>query len=75
MVAIVNYSQEKVKFFRERKYIVIAVLFVLAFVISRFGFSDLIAVLYPISGYVGLIALILIIVNYVKICKKERGKG
>ena len=29
---------------------------------------------YPISGYVGLIALILIIINYVKICKKERGQ-
>jgi uncharacterized membrane protein YkvI len=74
MVAIVNYTQEKVKFFKERKYIIIAVLFVMAFVVSRFGFSSLISVLYPISGYVGLIALILIIVNYVKICKKERGK-
>ena len=55
----------------KKKYLLIIPASILAFVLSRFGFSKLISVLYPISGYIGIIGLVLIVINYI-VVKKVR---
>ncbi len=51
--------------------IIIFVISVLAFVGSIFGFDKLIGVVYPVCGYLGVAALALIVVNFVRVRKEK----
>ena len=42
-----------------------------AALLSLFGFSNLIAVIYPIYGYLAFAAIIGLIINYIKNIKKQ----
>ncbi|MBO5926485.1 MAG: hypothetical protein J6Q38_02875 [Clostridia bacterium] len=70
-VSIMEFSFYKIEFLNKKKYLLIIPASILAFVLSRFGFSKLISVLYPISGYIGIIGLVLIVINYI-VVKKVR---
>lgn len=57
---------------RKVSVIIIFVISILAFVDSIFGFDKLIGVVYPVCGYLGVAALVLIVVNFVRVkAKKE----
>lgn len=51
---------------------IILLLSVLSFVGSIFGFDKLIGIVYPICGYLGVAALVMIVVNFIKAKKKIR---
>lgn len=70
-VAISDFFEKKFTIFSKYKFIIPLVIGVIAFLLSSVGFSDLIAVLYPLTGYIGIIAIILIIINYVKSLKEN----
>ena len=79
LVAIQNYARLRLKK-SETFYKVLSVcLCVLCFVGSLFGFGDLIGTVYPISGYLGMIALVCLAEHYAHLSRKikkekERGK-
>lgn len=62
----------KARFMVSKKISVISIFIisVLAFVGSVFGFDKLIGVVYPVCGYLGVAALILIVVNFVSVKRK-----
>ena len=57
-VAIVNSLHNKNRLMLKNKALIIAVCMLLAFTLSRVGFKSLILIMYPISGYLGLIFII-----------------
>lgn len=60
--------------FKVRKSISVISIFIicaLAFVGSVFGFDKLIGIVYPVCGYLGVAALILIVVNFVSVKRKQ----
>ncbi len=71
-VAICDFSSQKSPLLKNKKYVMPIVIGVSAFLTSNIGFSSLIAILYPLTGYVGVIAIILIIINYFKFLKKDK---
>ncbi len=72
LVSVMEFAFKKSKFLNDRKYLLILPSSILAFVLSRFGFSELISVMYPISGYIGIIGLILIVINLFTIKNNQR---
>lgn len=71
-IAIVDFSAKKSQFFSSKKNLIITITAIVAFLLSRFGFSELISVLYPLSGYIGIVALTLIIIKFIKFNKANR---
>jgi uncharacterized membrane protein YkvI len=72
LVSVTDFVYRKSDFLNKRKYIFILPLSISAFVLSRFGFSKLISIMYPLSGYVGIIGLALIIYNFIKLKCDEK---
>lgn len=62
----------KFRFCRRYTALCSALLSLLAAVLSIFGFSNLIGVIYPIYGYIAILAMAGIIVNYLKAIHYER---
>lgn len=69
-MALTNYF--RIKFvLKNRAYIIVVILTAFfAFLGSIFGFGDLVGTVYPIFGYVGIIVLVLLGVNFIKLEKK-----
>ncbi len=72
MMALTNYF--KVKFALNIKAHKLAVITtaVLAFIGSIFGFGDLVGTVYPIFGYIGIVVLLLLTVNFIKLKKNQK---
>ena len=70
-VAVTDFCEQRSEFIKKRKFLLIIPLGVLAYAVSLFGFTDLIAIAYPLSGYIGIIAIIMITINYFSSLKKE----
>lgn len=73
-LGIVNMGRQKVEFFNRKPAFIIIPLVTICFVLSLFGFGNLIGVIYPICGYIGLAAIIMIIIHYFIVLKEERTK-
>ena len=71
MVSVMEFAFQKSEFLNKKKYLLIIPSSILAFVLSRFGFANLISVLYPISGYIGIVGLIMVVYNLFTF-KKEK---
>ena len=71
-ISVIDFASKKSKLSKKGKAILILSISVLAFVLSTFGFSKLISILYPLSGYVGVVALALIIYNFIKFNKNKK---
>ncbi len=71
LVSLTDFIYRKNKYLEKRKFLVLIPISLIALVFSRLGFSNLISVMYPISGYIGIVAFIMIVVNYI-INKKEK---
>lgn len=71
LVSVMEFTFKKSEFLSNRKWLLILPTSILAFVLSRFGFSTLISIMYPISGYIGIIGLILIVINLFSIKNKN----
>lgn len=63
-VSVTDYCERKFNKIKYNKIFLIIALGVLTYTVSLFGFNSLIAVIYPLSGYVGIVAIIMIIINY-----------
>lgn len=66
-VSMIDFSCRKSEFLKKHNYAIILPIAILAFVLSRFGFSTLISIMYPLSGYVGVIAIALIVYYFINL--------
>lgn len=64
-VAVIKFSEQKYDFAVKYKKQIIVILSILAFLLSLFGFGDLIGVIYPISGYFGFLVIAGTVLGYV----------
>lgn len=64
--AIDEFAKSRFKFGKKSSVILIVVTCLLSFAGSIFGFDKLIGIVYPVCGYLGVAALVLIVVNFVK---------
>ena len=71
-VAVTDFCEQRFEKIKKHKFLLIVPLGILAYVVSLLGFNDLIAIMYPLSGYVGIIAIIMITINYFASIKKEK---
>lgn len=63
----------KIKDGPKKKYILIAGAFI-GFLCGLTGFNTIVAYLYPAEGYIGIVILLSIVVNFVKTWRENRGK-
>ncbi len=73
LVSLTDFIYRKNKYLEKNKFLILIPISIVGLVISRLGFSTLISIMYPVSGYIGIIAFILIIINYIKF-KKDMAK-
>ena len=66
-VAILNYAGQKFQLNERKRPLLIFLLVAIAWCCSLFGFGDLISVIYPICGYFGCFALLMVTVHYFKL--------
>lgn len=71
LVAVLTYAGQKSKALRTHRSALLVVLAALAFAGSLFGFGDLIGVVYPIYGYLGAAAMLLVIEHTIFEKRKE----
>lgn len=71
-VAITNYAVQKFALNRRSRNILIVVMAAVAWLCSLFGFGNLIGVVYPLCGYFGFVAMIVIIIRFFK---QKKGQG
>ncbi len=67
-VALVTYGEIKSEKLKSKRVLMIAAVCVSSFVLSLVGFSDLIGFIYPVFGYLGFAALVMILINFLR-CK------
>ena len=70
-MALTNYFKVKFALNNKAHKIFIVLTAILAFFGSVFGFGDLVGTVYPLFGYIGIIVLCLLIVNFIKIKKLD----
>lgn len=68
VVALVTYTELKIEKLKTKRFVTVAVICALGLALSLIGFSDLIGFIYPVFGYLGFAALVMILINYLK-CK------
>jgi uncharacterized membrane protein YkvI len=65
--AIDEFAKARFKISKKGSVALILCLSVLSFIGSIFGFDKLIGIVYPVCGYLGVAALVLIVVNFVRV--------
>ncbi len=66
VVALSNFLEMKKQNLKAKRVFVVLAMCASSFVLSLAGFSELIGFIYPVFGYLGFAALILILINYLK---------
>lgn len=71
-VAILTYAGQKLKHGSSHRLPIIIILVAVAWLCSLFGFGDLISVVYPVCGYFGCFALLMVVLHYIQLKFKHR---
>ena len=71
-MGLIAYLEQKARFVREKKKPVLVGLCVLAWCASLLGFGEIIAVVYPIFGYLSIVFIVCMVVHFVQCRKKEK---
>ena len=75
LVGLIAYLEQKARFVREKKKPVLVGLCVLAWCASLLGFGEIIAVVYPIFGYLSIVFIVCMVVHFVQCRKKEKARA
>lgn len=74
LVGLISYLEQKARFVREKKKPVLAGLCLLAWAASLLGFGEIIAVVYPVFGYLSIVFVVCVVVHFLQARKKERAE-
>ncbi len=66
VVALTTYAEIKKPALKKKRFLLTFALCIVGMLLSIIGFSDLISFIYPVFGYLGFAALIMILINYLK---------
>ena len=72
LVAFMEYVNRHVKALDAHRRITMAVLMLLVWAASLAGFGNLVGTVFPVFGYIGIVAIVFICINYVR-CGKGKG--
>ena len=75
LVGLIAYLEQKARFVREKKKPVLVGLCVLAWCARLLGFGEIIAVVYPIFGYLSIVFIVCMVVHFVQCRKKEKASA
>ena len=75
LVGLIAYLEQKARFVREKKKPVLVGLCVLAWCASLLGFGEIIAVVYPIFGYLSIVFVVCVVIHFVQARKKEKAEA
>lgn len=71
----VTYFLQKKKTSRGRGILLTLGIAALALLLSLFGFSELISIVYPIFGYIGFLVMLLLVIRFVRLRRTESGEA
>ena len=72
LVGLISYLEQKARFVRKKKKPVLAGLCLLAWAASLLGFGEIIAVVYPVFGYLSIVFVVCVVIHFVQARKKEK---
>lgn len=75
LVSLSNYARLKFSLSRGKTIIATVCFSVAAYLASLFGFDKLIGTVYPLFGYFGILILVLILINFIRLITKKDGKS
>lgn len=75
IVAATNYLENRIPPMKQHRILSIIIIGVLIYCLSLFGFSNLIAKVYPIIGYIGIASMILVTEQAIQIIIHEKKPG
>lgn len=75
LVSLSNYARLKFSLSSKKTVVITVLLAVAAYLASLFGFDKLIGTVYPIFGYFGILILVLILINFLRIFHIDKGKS
>ena len=75
LVGLISYLEQKARFVRERKKPVLTGLCLLAWAASLLGFGEIIAVVYPVFGYLSIVFVVCVVIHFVQARKKEKAEA
>ncbi len=73
--AIDEFVKSRFKVSKKFSVLIILLISILSFTGSIFGFDKLIGIVYPVCGYLGVAALVLIVVNFVKVKLRRKDQA
>ena len=75
LVGLISYLEQKARFVREKKKMLLAGLCLLAWAGSLLGFAELVGTVYPIFGYLSIAFLVSMTIHYFQARKREKQKS
>lgn len=72
LVGLISYLEQKARFVRKKKKPVLAGLCLLAWAASLLGFGEIIAVVYPVFGYLSIVFVVCVVIHFVQARKRKR---
>ena len=72
LVGLMTHLKQKVSFVQRCEKPLLAVFAVVVWAGSLFGFGDIIGVILPIFGYIGIIFLAAMVIHYIQCCRKQK---
>ena len=74
LVAFMEYVNRNVKVLNEHRKITMAVLMLLVWAASLAGFGNLVGTVFPVFGYIGIVAIVCICINYIKCMRRKKSE-
>lgn len=71
LVGLISYLEQKARFVREKKKPVLAGLCLLAWAASLLGFGEIIAVVYPVFGYLSIVFVVCVVIHFLQARKRK----
>ena len=75
LVAFMEYVNRRVKALESHRRITMAVLMLLVWTASLAGFGNLVGTVFPIFGYIGILFIVCICINYGRCMKRKKLQG
>ena len=72
LVAFMEYVNRNMKVLNEHRKIIMAVLMLLVWAASLAGFGNLVGTVFPVFGYIGIVAIVCICINYIKCMRRKK---
>ena len=74
LVGLISYLEQKARFVREKKKLLLAGICLLAWAGSLLGFGEIIAVVYPMFGYLSIVFVGCVVIHFIQARRQEHAR-